>query len=101
MTPNCSLMSMSYPLNHLGSIWYHSEPSDDPYSLNQFLGWEFFGRFLQQAGSRISNNFSSSTELSHGYFKTPSFRERAIVLKVLFCILPNCISNPESNQAIL
>ena len=27
---------------HLGPIWYHSEPSDVPYSLNQFLGWDFF-----------------------------------------------------------
>ena len=42
---------MSYPRNHLGLIWYHSEPSDVPYSLNQFLGWDFFCRFLQQAGS--------------------------------------------------
>ena len=36
---------------HLGSIWYHSEPSDVPYSPNQFLGWDFFCRFLQQTGS--------------------------------------------------
>ena len=26
----------------LGSIWYPSEPSDVPYSPNQFLGWDFF-----------------------------------------------------------
>ena len=26
---------------HLGPIWYHSDPSDFPYSPNQFLGWEF------------------------------------------------------------
>ena len=36
---------------HLGPIWYHSEPSDVPYSTNQFLGWDFFCRFLQQDGS--------------------------------------------------
>jgi hypothetical protein len=41
-------MSMSDPLDHLGSIWYHSEPSDVPYSANQFLGWDFFCHFLQQ-----------------------------------------------------
>ena len=35
-------MSMSDPLNHLGPTWYHSEPSDVPYSPNQFLGWDFF-----------------------------------------------------------
>ena len=27
---------------HLRPIWYHSEPSDVPYSQNQFLGWDFF-----------------------------------------------------------
>ena len=27
---------------HLGPIWYHKEPSDVPYSPNQFLGWDFF-----------------------------------------------------------
>ena len=36
-----------------GSIWYHSEPLEVPYSPNQFLGWDFFCRFLQQTtGSR-------------------------------------------------
>ena len=24
---------------YLGPIWYHSEPSEIPYSQNQFLGW--------------------------------------------------------------
>ena len=27
---------------HLGPIWYHSKPSDGPYSPNQFLGLYFF-----------------------------------------------------------
>ena len=31
-----------WPFNQLGSIWYDSEPSDVPYSPNQFLGWDFF-----------------------------------------------------------
>ena len=31
---------------HLGPMWYHSEPSDIPYSPNQFLGWDFFLPFL-------------------------------------------------------
>ena len=41
-------------MTHLGQIWYHLEHSqllDVPYSLNQFLGWDFFCRFLQQDGS--------------------------------------------------
>ena len=28
--------------SHLGHIWYHSKPSDVPYSPNQFLGWNLF-----------------------------------------------------------
>ena len=36
---------------YLGPTWYPSEPSDVPYSLNQFLGWDFFCCFLQQDGS--------------------------------------------------
>jgi hypothetical protein len=28
--------------NYLESIWYHSEPSDVSYSLNQFLALDFF-----------------------------------------------------------
>jgi hypothetical protein len=34
-------------------IWYHSEPSEVPYSPNQFLGWDFFWRFLKQDGSKL------------------------------------------------
>ena len=37
---------------HLGPIWNHSKPSDGPYnSPNEFLGLDFFCRFLQQTGS--------------------------------------------------
>ena len=39
---------------HLETIWYLSEASDAsdvPYSPNQFLGWDFFCRFLQQISS--------------------------------------------------
>ena len=35
-------MRISDPFNHLGLIWYHSEPLEVPYSPNQFLGWDFF-----------------------------------------------------------
>ena len=42
---------------HLGPIWYHSEPSDVPYSPNHFLGWDFFCCFLQQIGSKCSGSF--------------------------------------------
>ena len=36
---------------HLGPIWYHSKPSDVPYSPNQFLGWDLFCRLLQKDSS--------------------------------------------------
>ena len=36
---------------HFGPIWYHSEPSDGTSPI-QFLGWDFFCRFLQQDGSK-------------------------------------------------
>ena len=43
--------SMSELLNHLGSIWYHSEPSDIPYSENLPRPISWFGLFLQQNNS--------------------------------------------------
>ena len=46
---------MSDPLNHLGSIWYHSNSLEVPYSPNQFLGWNFFCHLLQQTGSSLRN----------------------------------------------
>ena len=41
--------------DHLGPIWYLSEPSDVPYSPNQFLVSEFFCCFLQETGSNTTN----------------------------------------------
>ena len=50
---NTKLVQMSIidPLNHLASIWYHTEPLKVSYSPNHFLGWDFFCCFLQQIGS--------------------------------------------------
>ena len=36
---------------HLGPIWYHSEPSDVPYSKNLQRPISWFGLFLQQNDS--------------------------------------------------
>ena len=44
------------PGNHLGSILYPSEPSNVPYSPNQFLAMDFFCHFLQQDGSNSQKN---------------------------------------------
>ena len=41
---------MSDPLNNLEYIWYHSQHLEVPYSPNQFLGRDFFCRFLQHTG---------------------------------------------------
>ena len=36
-------MSLSYSHDHLGSVWYHSEPSEGPHSPNQYItGQELF-----------------------------------------------------------
>ena len=43
---------MSELLNHLGSIWYHSEPSDVPYSENLPRPISWFGLFLKQNDSK-------------------------------------------------
>ena len=43
-------MSMSDPLNHLGSIWYHSEPSNIPYPQISFL----VGTFVATSYSKIA-----------------------------------------------
>ena len=57
---------MSYLLNHLGSICYHSKPLDVPCFLNQFLGQDFFCCFLQQdtaltdGGTKVSKPYCLS-----------------------------------------
>ena len=48
MIPNWSYMEHEWPLNHLGSIWYHSEPSDVRYSENHLRPISWFGLFLQR-----------------------------------------------------
>ena len=42
---------------HLGPIWYHSEPSDVPYSQNLPKPISWFGLFLQQNNSNSKNVF--------------------------------------------
>ena len=43
---------MSDSLSHLGSIWYHLEPSDVPFSQNQFLGGDFFAIYYSKTALR-------------------------------------------------
>ena len=48
-------MSISDPLNNLGSIWYHSEPSEVPYSPNQYLDRDFFATSYSKAALEQDN----------------------------------------------
>ena len=54
---------MSDPLNHLGSVWYHSEPSDIPLFSKPVSWFGLFCRFLQPDGSKIlyfvANNWTA------------------------------------------
>ena len=76
---------MSGPYNHLGPIWYQSEPSDFPYSPNQFLGWDFFCCFLQQNSSTRNTGTPPLTRF-FGPWKNrvkgkPRYRRSILVLK--------------------
>ena len=44
---------------HLGPIWYHSEPSDVPYSQNLPRPISWLGLFLQQNDSNSSHSVAS------------------------------------------
>ena len=45
-------MIMKVTYSHLGPIVYHAEPSDIPYSPNQFLGWDFFAASYSKTALR-------------------------------------------------
>ena len=44
-------MSLSYSHDHLGSVWYHSEPSEGPYSPNYFLLFLTAAKWVQLKNS--------------------------------------------------
>ena len=73
---------------HLGPTWYFSEPSDIPYSPNQFLGWDFFCHFLQQTGSSwfLATETTQHDGMGMNYF-----------YYILFCFM----NNRESHFSIL
>ena len=82
-----------WPLNHLGSIWHHSEPLEVPSSPNQFLGLDFFCHFIQQNGSNSKFNVFRP-EVSWDVFKTFNY----VYSKVRYLIkswerLPKCLLN--------
>ena len=83
---------MSDPLNHLGSIWYHSEPSDVPYFPNQFLGFDFFCCFLLQTGSspfyRPLLICSCTEQIQDGTFSLLMKASRDVILHGIGIFLP-------------
>ena len=54
---------------HLGPIWYHSEPSDVPYSQNHPRPISWFGLFLQQNDStRLGESVFSILNAFRSFF---------------------------------
>ena len=93
---------MSDPLNHLGSVWYHSEPSDIPYSPNQFLGLDFFFcRFLQQDGSSNKSCSSELLSLNINHLKKRFEKDSRVILTSVIKIGPTRNSNLEGTLAII
>ena len=56
---------------YLGPIWYHSEPSDIPYSPSEFLGWDFFAVSYSKIALKWCPNFDTS--LLHQFSKFNHF----------------------------
>ncbi len=53
-------MSMNYPLNHLRTIWYHSEPLDKPVSC-----YVLFCLFLKQKNKLFCLQIEKQNEGRH------------------------------------
>ena len=70
--PNWLYMGMSGHLDYLGSIGYHSESSDVPYSRNHFLVLDFFCRFLQQDCSNYNCVYFLTGISVQKYMKPPT-----------------------------
>ena len=72
---------MSDPHKHLESFLYHSEPLEVPYSPNQFLGWDFFCRFLQKTGSSYQSkqNVNDKTYVTY-------LRQFTNMIKICFMV---------------
>ena len=92
-------MNMSNPLNHLGSIWYHSEPQEVPYFPNQFLGWDFFCCFLQQTGSRTTAYLSNIIFNDQNLPKHNFMQSETIVVTFSFSFLPHFDQSAQMRQS--
>ena len=66
---------------HLGPIWYHSEPSDVPYSQNLLRPISWFGLFLQQNDSSNISIYTSKIDTVAVCYKIGIVRYIIIVNK--------------------
>ena len=57
---------MSDSFNHLGSIWYQSEPLEVPCFSNQFLGLDFFA--ISYSKPALATTYMSSFAIWHSLF---------------------------------
>ena len=64
--------------DYLRSIWYPSEPSDVPYTPNQQLVMNYFGRFLQQEGSKW-NSKTKIMYLNNGLYNSHIFSKEWMI----------------------
>ena len=71
-------MSLNYSHDHLGSVWYHSEPSKGLISQTSNWSGAIFGRFLQQTGSRSQDEEKECISLKDYFYP--------IVLDVLYIV---------------
>ena len=81
---------MSGPLNNLGSIWYHSEPLDVPYSPNQFLGQNFFAVSYSKLALGPSNSLKQQikqqpTKRQYPLINYLAANARFLLLLLLIC----------------
>ena len=77
-------------------IWYHSGPTDVPYSPNQFLGWDFFCRFLQQTSSKYSRTLLEGLcdiIAAHTFFRRATYSKQ---LESLLMIRQKWNKKPQS-----
>ena len=76
---------MSMTLNHLGSIWYHSEPSGVTYSTNQFLDLDFF--VISYSKAALAIRLLNCTEVGLDWCWLVVEGQRVDYQKVANCIM--------------
>ena len=55
-------MSLSYSHDHLGSVWYHSEPSEGPNSPKPVTGQELFFAISYSKPALVQENKNATSQ---------------------------------------